>query len=157
MVHAQNNIEKTKENRKVFLCSFLLFVALTFIAIHFELFVSAAHFMCSMNSNHINQMDAQHSFTDEKMFQHRNQWNRQSTSTIKMPMLSASARNSPVSNQRHRFNLSTASLTSAISQTNNNYPSILDALDTDSLEDMLCKVCFDCCFCVFVCVTAFCG
>lgn len=94
-----------------------------------------------MDTNNIKQMDTQNVFVDDKLLPHRNQWNRQSTSTIKMPMLSVSARNSPVSNQRHRFNLSSTSLTSAISQTNNNYPSILDALDMDSLEDMLLKVC----------------
>lgn len=55
----------------------------------------------------------------------------------KKTVTSLSAHNSPVSNKRHRLNVSTASLTSCSSQINNNYAN----LDMDSLEDMLRKVC----------------
>lgn len=50
---------------------------------------------------------------------------------------SVSAHNSPVSNKRHKLNISTASLASCSSQVNNNYTN----LDMESLEDMLIKVC----------------
>lgn len=50
---------------------------------------------------------------------------------------SLAAHNSPVSNKRHRLNVSTTSLASCSSHINNNYAN----LDVDSLEDMLQKVC----------------
>lgn len=53
---------------------------------------------------------------------------------------SLSAHCSPVSNKRHKLNISTASLASSCSsQVNNNYTTSL--VDMDSLEDMLRKVC----------------
>lgn len=52
---------------------------------------------------------------------------------------SLSAHCSPVSNKRHKLNISTASLASSCSsQVNNNYTTSL--VDMDSLEDMLRKV-----------------
>lgn len=53
---------------------------------------------------------------------------------------SLSAHCSPVSNKRHKLNISTVSLASSCSsQVNNNYATSL--VDMDSLEDMLRKVC----------------
>lgn len=83
-------------------------------------------------------MDTTILFSEANLLQQKNNKNLPST-TIKIPSLSA--RNSPISNKRHRYNLSTASLASYSSQTNNNYANIMDSLDMDSLEDMLRKVC----------------
>lgn len=85
-------------------------------------------------------MDTNVLFSEANLLQQKNYKNLPST-TIKIPSLSLSARNSPISNKRHRYNLSTASLASYSSQTNNNYANIMDSLDMDSLEDMLRKVC----------------
>lgn len=88
-------------------------------------------------------MDASLLLTVENLLQQKNKKNllQTSSATIKTPSLSLSARSSPVSNKRHKFNISTASLASYSSQTNNNYASIMDSLDMDSLEDLLRKVC----------------
>lgn len=93
-------------------------------------------------------MDASLLFAVENLLQQKNKKNllQTSSATIRTPSLSLSARSSPVSNKRHKFNLSTASLASYSSQTNNNYcasaaANIMDTLDIDSLEDLLRKVC----------------
>lgn len=88
-------------------------------------------------------MDASLLLTVENLLQQKNKKNllQTSSATIKIPSLSLSARSSPVSNKRHKFNISTASLASYSSQTNNNYASIMDSLDMESLEDLLRKVC----------------
>lgn len=96
-------------------------------------------------NHHEVQMDASLLLTVENLLQQKNKKNllQTSTATIKIPSLSFSARSSPVSNKRHKFNISTASLASYSSQTNNNYASIMDSLDMESLEDLLRKVCSD--------------
>lgn len=88
-------------------------------------------------------MDASLLLTVENLLQQKNKKNllQTSSATIKPPSLSLSARSSPVSNKRHKFNISTASLASYSSQTNNNYANIMDSLDIESLEDLLRKVC----------------
>lgn len=87
-------------------------------------------------------MDASLLLTVENLLQQKNKKNLLQTSnaTIRTPSLSLSARSSPVSNNRHKFNLSTVSLASYSSQTNNNYTNIMDSIDMESLEDMLRKV-----------------
>lgn len=97
-------------------------------------------------------MDASLLFAVENLLQQKNKKNllQTSSATIRTPSLSLSARSSPVSNKRHKFNLSTASLASYSSQTNNNYcaaANIMDTLDIDSLEDLLRKVCVVAFFC----------
>lgn len=89
------------------------------------------------------QMDASLLLTVENLLQQKNKKNllQTSTATIRTPSLSLSARSSPISNTRHKFNVSTVSLASYSSQTNNNYTNIMDSLDMESLEDMLRKVC----------------
>lgn len=84
-------------------------------------------------------MDASLLQSLENLLQHKNKKNLLQTSnaTIKTsPSLSLSARSSPISNKRHRLNISSASLASCSSQVNNNYN-----LDMESVEDMLRKVC----------------
>lgn len=87
-------------------------------------------------------MDASLLLTVENLLQQKNKKNLLQTSnaTIRTPSLSLSARSSPVSNNRHKFNLSTVSLASYSSQTNNNYTNVMDSIDMESLEDMLRKV-----------------